>query len=97
MFNFFAYNPSGHRVDVEPFHVASDPIRFDQRSASAHEGIRNTLVREFIALEKDVFDRSLPKLRQNKRAEKCPRSPGKPFMNRDNGTIVLLDLFLAQS
>lgn len=59
VFDFLAHNPGGHRVDVKALYIASDAICFNHWGAAAHERISNALVREFVALEKNIFDGSL--------------------------------------
>jgi hypothetical protein len=93
--DFLSHNPGGHRINIKPIYVASDPVRFNQRGAAAHERVSNALICEFITLKENVLDRPLPELRQDKRAKKCSRPACEPFVNRNDGAVVLLDLFFA--
>ncbi len=92
MFDFLFYNPVRHRVYIVADHIATDSIGFYQGRAPAHEGICNEQAVELIRVVESFSQWPFGKFGKKKRPKKCPRAAGKPFMYRNNRSIVLLDL-----
>src|SRR5687768_9308623 len=96
MLDFLADNPVSHRIDVKPDYVAADAVSFQKGRSTSHKGIGDcepfTIVCAKVGFPKVAF----AELCKQQSSKKGPRASCKPFMDRDNRPIVLLNLFLAQ-
>lgn len=96
MLDLLANDPGRHRVDVEPVHVASEPIGFDQRRSSAHERICDPTAGEVVGSKERVLQGTVPELGEDQTAKQRARTPREPLVHADDGAIVLLDLLLPE-
>ncbi len=97
MLNLLPHDPVPHGVDVITDHVAAKTVGFKERGASAHERIEDGKAGKIVGRIKRVPERFVYEFRKDQPAKQRPRPPRKPLMHGDNGTIVLLNLLLAQS
>ena len=94
--DFFADDPSRHRIDVEALHVTTDSVRLDEGRPSAHEGVRDTSAREIVGAEERFFKRVVAELCQDQSAKQGARASSEPFVDAYDRTIILLDLFFSE-
>ena len=94
--DLFMHDPCSHRINIRPNDVAPNSVGFKQRRATAHERVRDRHALEAVGAIVGLFNRLVPKLRQQQPAEQRPRPPREPLMDRDDRAVVLLDLLLAQ-
>ena len=97
MFDFFAYDPCRHRVDVKSLNVATNPICFQKRRSASHEWVGDRLARKIVALKIALVEPFVAKLGEEKAPKERTWTPRKPLMNRDDRSIVLLDLLFLES
>jgi hypothetical protein len=89
-------DPIGHGVDVPADHLASHAVRLYERGASAHKGVKDPGAGEILVLEELISQISCNKLGEEKAAKERARPSGEPFVDGDDGPVVLLNLFLVQ-
>ena len=89
-------DPIGHRVDVVADHFASHAVRLYERGASAHKGVKDRGAGEILVLEELISQISCNKLGEEKTAKERAGPSGEPFVDGDDGPVVLLNLFLVQ-
>lgn len=96
MLNLLAHDPVGHWVDIAPAYAAPDPVGFHQRCAAPHERVGDMPPRQMVAFVKGFAQRLINKFRQDEPSEDRAWPPGKPLVDRDRRTVILLDLLLPQ-
>ena len=91
-----ADDPPRHRIDVETEDLAAQPVGLKDRSTAAHKRIGDAdPVQPVRAIER-LPQWGVGELRQQEPPEERARPPGEPFVDRDDWTIVLLNLLLPQ-
>jgi hypothetical protein len=93
---FLLYDPVGHRVDIVADNITTKTIGFKQWRATPHEGIGYAEPLEVVGTVKGFFQGSFYEFGEQQAAEEGSRPAGKPFVNGNDGPVVLLDLFLPQ-
>ena len=93
--DLFADHPRRHGIDVYAQHVAADPVRFEQRSSSPHEGIRDRTPGEVVGCEEGLGEWAVAEFGERQPAKQGARPAGEPLVNGDDRPVVLLDLFLS--
>ena len=96
LIDFFSHDPCRHRVDIRPDGVATDSVGFEHRRTAAHEWIGNRDAFEVVGSIVDIFNGTVPILRQQKTAEQRPRPACEPLMHCDERAVVLLNLLLTE-
>lgn len=96
MVDLLAHDPGGHRIDVEPLHVAAESIRLQQRSAAAHERVGDLPASQVVAGKERLLQSAAAEFGENQAAEQRAGTAGEPLVNADDRTVVLLYLFLPQ-
>jgi hypothetical protein len=88
-------DPEGHWVDVRSHDVKSKTVGLVDRRAAPHERIGDNSF-EIVCPPVGRFERLLTiEFGHKQGPENGSRPAGKPLMNTDNGTVILLDLLLA--
>ena len=88
-------DPEGHWVDVRSHDVKSKTVGLVDRRAAPHEGIGDDSF-EIVCPPIGRFERLLTiEFGHKQGPENGPRAASKPFMDADDGTVILLDLLLA--
>ena len=96
MLDFLLYDPVGHRVDIVADNIATETIGFKEGRATAHEGIGYAEPLKMMGTVKRFLQRSFCELGEQQAAEEGSGPAGKPFVNGNDGPVVLLNLFLPQ-
>lgn len=96
MLDFLLDDPVGHWVDVEASSITAEPVGFYERRAAAHEGIADFQPLQAVCRIKRLLQGFIEEFGKQQTAEQCAGSSGKPLVNRDNGPVILLNLFFAQ-
>ena len=96
MFDLLPNDPVSHGIDIEPGHITPDPVGLQEGNAAAHERIGHLGAGEAISLVEHLPKRPVRKLGEKKPSEQGPRPAGKPFMDGDNRSVVLLNLLFPQ-
>ena len=96
MLDFLLYDPVGHRVDIVADNIATETIGFEEGRATTHEGIGYAEPLKMVCTVKRFFQRGFCKLGEQQAAKEGSGPAGKPFVNGNDGPVVLLDLFLPQ-
>ena len=91
-FDLFPDDPGRHRVDVEPFHIAADAVRLDERGSPAHERIPDPAARQVVGAEEIVLQPPRPELGEQQPPKEGPRTAGEPLVDADDRAVVLLEL-----
>jgi len=91
--HFLLHDPTGHGVDVAACGVTSDSVRFQKGCAAAHERVGDVQFVKLVRGVERLSQRVAGELRQHKAPKQCSRSPGKPFVNCNDRSVVLLNLF----
>lgn len=94
MRNLLPDNPPGHRIDVEPVHIAPQAVGFQQGRPTSHERVRHHPAAQVVGRIELFGHWSFAEFCQEKRPEQSPRPPRKPLVDSDDGAIVLLNLLL---
>jgi hypothetical protein len=96
MLDLLSNDPRCHGIDIETLHITSDPVCLEQRGPAAHEWVDDQSPREVICLEENLSEWLIGKLRKDEPPEQRARPASEPLMNRDDGTIVLLNLLFLE-
>jgi hypothetical protein len=94
--DLFADDPRRHRVDIESEHVAADAVSLQEGGAAAHEGIGDNSLGKIVCDKIALGKRTLGELGEYQAAEEGAGAAGKPFMDGDDRSVILLDLLLLE-
>ncbi len=90
------HDPPGHGVDVVTDNVTANPVGLDKRSPASHKWVGDGYAFQIVRSIEGFLKRFLAVFGENKAAKKSSWPPGEPFVNRNDGAVILLDLLLSQ-
>ena len=91
-----ADDPPCHWIDVMTYHLAAQPVGFENRRATAHERISDLQPSKVVRLEVGVLQRPITKFGKKQGAKQGSRTVRELLVHRDNRAVVLLNLLLSQ-